>query len=195
MEKMFCFQCEQTAGGKACGERAGVCGKSADVALLQDRLTGALVAFARAAKGNATDSVGRMIINGLFTTVTNVNFDSADISATIEATRSETKKLGGADEYNMAETWGANEDVRSLKSLLLFGIRGIAAYAYHALALGYRNDEIGAFFIKALVAIGENGFGMNELLPLVMEAGRVNMVCMELLDKAHTETYGSPKPT
>ena len=195
MSNMFCFQCEQTAGGKGCAGKAGVCGKSGDTALLQDELTGALIGLARAAGENVSESTYRLIVEGMFVTVTNVNFDETSIREWIRLVRSESASLGAAKEYEMSEMWRSGEDVRSLKSLLLFGSRGIAAYAYHALLLGYKSEEIGRFLIKALATVGENGYGMDELLPLVMEAGRVNLVCMELLDKANTETYGTPEPT
>lgn len=89
--------------------------------------------------------------------------------------------------------WSADEDIRSLKSLILFGVRGMAAYAHHALVLGYTDDEVNCFFAKALFAIGED-WGMEELLPIVMEVGEKNLKCMALLDKANTESYGTPVP-
>lgn len=92
----------------------------------------------------------------------------------------------------MTMTW---EDIRSLKSLILFGIRGMAAYAYHAAVLGYTDPEVDRFFYKALFAVGMEDWGMDELLPIVLEVGAVNLKCMELLDKANTETYGNPVPT
>ena len=94
----------------------------------------------------------------------------------------------------MSEIWNADEDIRSLKSLILFGIRGMAAYAYHADLLGYTSDEVSELFVKALAAIGED-WGMEQLLPIVMEVGRINLIGMEMLDKANTETYGTPEPT
>ena len=93
----------------------------------------------------------------------------------------------------MDRLWNAQEEIRSLKSLILFGIRGMAAYAYHAEALGYRSGEVNAFFYKALSVLAED-WGMEELLPVVMETGKVNLACMELLDRANTETYGTPVP-
>ena len=90
--------------------------------------------------------------------------------------------------------WNANEDIRSLKSLILFGIRGVAAYAYHAMVLGYNSDEVDAFFVKALDSIGQD-WGMDELLPIVLEMGQHNFTCMGLLDEANTKTYGNPEPT
>ena len=95
----------------------------------------------------------------------------------------------------MDELWNADEDIRSLKSLILFGVRGMAAYAYHANVLGYTDKEVNSFFYKALYAVGAKDWGMDELLPLVLETGEVNLKCMALLDKANTETYGDPEPT
>lgn len=97
-------------------------------------------------------------------------------------------------DYDMEYLWNADEDIRSLKSLILFGIRGVAAYAYHAAVLGYESEKVNEFFYKALFAIGMDDWEMEELLPIVMEVGEVNLVCMELLDQANTETYGTPTP-
>ena len=207
-QNMFCFQCEQTAGCSGCTGRAGVCGKSAETAKLQDQLTGALIGLARAsADGTAkvTDDTWKLMIEGLFTTVTNVNFDEEDLKKWITAVHEEKNRMvpdcstcampcGRAEDYDLSELWGADEDVRSLKSLILFGIRGMAAYASHAWVLGYKNEEVNRFFGKALFAIGED-WGMEELLPIVMEVGEKNLLCMEMLDKANTETYGTPAPT
>ncbi len=177
---MFCFQCEQTAGGKCCAGSAGVCGKSQVDASLQDQITGALISLAL----RGTDNY-RLIIEGLFTTVTNVSFNGETEQAILD-------RIGTAP-YDMGKIWAAQEDIRSLKSLILFGIRGMSAYAYHALALGYEDDEVNAFLVKALSALGRD-LGMDELLPLVLETGRVNFRCMELLDRANTETFGTPSP-
>lgn len=207
-KNMFCFQCEQTAGCKGCTSSFGVCGKSADTALLQDRLTGVLIGIARATEGNedkVSDVTNRIVLEGLFSTITNVNFNNDTLEVLIKRAEREKKRLiprcgacasacGRNDDYNMQDLWNANEDIRSLKSLILFGIRGIAAYAYHADVLGYQEKEIMNFFYKALYAIGAD-WGMDELLPIVMETGEINLKCMELLDKANTETYGNPTPT
>ena len=187
---MFCFQCEQTAGCSACTGNAGVCGKKADTANLQDQLTGALIGLAKDINGNEklmTEATDKLVVEGLFSTLTNVNFNDATLSAFIE-------KIA-AEPYPMKELWNANEDIRSLKSLILFGIRGLAAYAYHAKVHGYQNAEINRFFYKALSAIGMDDWGMEELLPIVMEVGEINLKCMALLDKANTETYGNPVPS
>ena len=205
--KMFCFQCEQTAGCTGCTGKAGVCGKSADVANLQDELTGALIGLARATDGDTPVSADTwlLLIEGLFTTVTNVNFNEKTIRELIDRVHAEKARLipncsacasrcGRNDDYNMAELWNAQEDVRSLKSLILFGVRGMAAYAHHALVLGYTDDAVNRFLAKALFAVGED-WGMDELLPIVMEVGEKNLQCMALLDRANTETYGTPVPT
>ena len=204
--RMFCFQCEQTALSTGCTGTAGVCGKSADVANLQDELTGALIGLARAADGDtlATPNTWRLMVEGLFTTVTNVNFNERTIRDLIDRVHAEKARLipncsgcpsscGRNDDYDMAQLWTAQEDIRSLKSLILFGARGMAAYAYHAMVLGYADEEVNRFFGKALFAIGED-WGMDELLPIVMEVGEKNLQCMALLDKANTETYGTPTP-
>ena len=177
---MFCFQCEQTANCKACTASSGVCGKSESAAKAQDDLTGALITLAI----SGSDEYD-LFIDGLFTTVTNVNFNPETINALTKRTRKES--------YDMSKIWNADEDIRSLKSLILFGLRGMAAYAYHARVLGYRDDDVNEFFVKALAALGHD-HGMNELLPIVMETGKVNLKCMALLDKANTETYGTPSP-
>ncbi|MDL2235929.1 hydroxylamine reductase [Christensenellaceae bacterium OttesenSCG-928-L17] len=207
MTNMFCFQCEQTAGGKGCTGKAGVCGKQDATANFQDQLTGALIGLARAAKNSPPSArTHQLMMEGLFTTVTNVSFDNATLEKQIAEIHREKENLLSAHspgtstqsetgDADMKSLWEADEDIRSLKSLILFGIRGMAAYAYHAHALGYTDDTVNNFFYKALFAIGEAGYGMNELLPLVLETGEVNFKCMELLDKANTETYGTPVPT
>jgi hydroxylamine reductase len=204
--KMFCFQCEQTAGCTGCTGKAGVCGKTAEIAALQDKLTGALIGLARATNGGTQTSpdTWRLIIEGLFTTITNVNFNEKTLNALIEQVHNEKNRLtpncsacesvcGKSDDYDMNSVWTANEDTRSLKSLILFGVRGMAAYAHHAMVLGYTDDEVNSFLAKALCAVGED-LGMDELLPIVMEVGEKNLKCMALLDKANTETYGTPAP-
>ena len=198
-QKMFCFQCEQTAGCTGCTGKAGVCGKTADVAKLQDQLTGALVGLARSAEQapNGNDATWRLLIEGLFATVTNVNFNEKALRVLIDRVHEETSRLASGaawgQDYDMERLWNAQEDIRSLKSLILFGVRGMAAYAHHAMVLGYTDEEVNRFFVKALIAIGEDQ-GMEELLPVVLEVGEKNLKCMALLDKANTETYGTPVP-
>ncbi|MBQ9951975.1 MAG: hydroxylamine reductase [Clostridia bacterium] len=205
---MFCFQCEQTAGCTGCTGRAGVCGKKAETSALQDKLTGALIGLAHAAQGNEdllTAETDCLIMEGLFATVTNVNFDENSIQRLIDRVAAEKMRIvpdcavcqhscGRNDDYDMELLWTTNEDIRSLKSLILFGVRGMAAYAYHAAVLGYTDAEVNAFFYKALRAVGDE-WDMAGLLPIVLEVGKVNLSCMALLDKANTETYGHPVPT
>ncbi|MDD4689631.1 MAG: hydroxylamine reductase [Eubacteriales bacterium] len=207
--KMFCFQCEQTAGGKGCMGSAGVCGKKADTAGFQDILTGALIELARATEGNenkVSENTDKLILEGLFTTITNVNFNNETIDALISRIDDEKERLappclccssacGRNDDYDMKNLWNCDEDIRSLKSLILFGIRGMSAYAYHAMILGYTDPDISKFFYKALLAVGMEDWGMDELLPIVLEVGEINLKCMALLDRANTESYGNPAPT
>ena len=207
--KMFCYQCEQTAGCTGCTGNTGVCGKSANTARLQDELTGALIGLARATEGNeqfVTEEVNQLVLEGLFTTITNVNFNDETLKLLIDKIEDTKKKLvpncftcsdscGRNNNFDMNTLWTTDEDIRSLKSLILFGIRGMAAYAYHASVLGYTDETISKFFYKALFAIGMKDWGMDKLLPIVLEVGKVNLRCMELLDQANTTTYGTPVPT
>ena len=205
--KMFCFQCEQTAGCSGCTGKTGVCGKSAQTAHLQDQLTGALIGLAHAANGMLPEGqpIEKVLIESLFATITNVNFDDAALKELLDRVHEEKAKLvpncgscmspcGRNDDYDMTQIWDADENIRSLKSLILFGIRGMAAYACHAMVLGYEDKEVNQFFCKALFALGED-WDMELLLPIVMEVGKYNLICMELLDKANTESYGTPIPT
>lgn len=185
--QMFCFQCEQTAKCEGC-TKSGVCGKTPDVANLQDRLTGAII---KLAESKVTDENSRLIIKALFTTVTNVNFNEETLLEMIDEVH---RASGTTDEYDMNQLWEEEEDIRSLKSLILFGIRGMAAYAYHAQVLGYDDKEANAFFYEALRAVGSK-LSMEELLPIVLKVGEINLNVMALLDKANTETYGNPVPT
>lgn len=199
MSKMFCFQCEQTVACRGCTGLAGVCGKTADTSNLQDELTSALVGLARAVlSSEKTESSDRAMLEGLFTTVTNVNFDPEVVLRKIETVRNIKNKIQAknginSDEYDINNLWNDNEDIRSLKSLILFGLRGMAAYAYHALMLGYTDKRVNDFFYKGMAAIGED-LSIDELLSIVLETGKINLICMELLDKANTQTYGTPIP-
>ena len=185
---MFCFQCEQTAGCTGC-TRSGVCGKTPVIANLQDKLTGAVIRLAEKNEMNKANDA--LIIKSLFTTITNVNFNEETITKLINEVH---EASGNNADYDMNRVWHADEDIRSLKSLILFGIRGIAAYAYHAQVLGYENATVNAFFYEALRAVGSD-MSMDELLSLVLKVGEINLTCMELLDEANTKTYGNPVPT
>ena len=206
MNHMFCFQCQQTAGCSGCIGNAGVCGKKSSTAQLQDQLTGALIGLASTFdQVPATSETTKLILEGIFATITNVNFDDDSILVLIDRIHKQkdmllsncqdcTSPCGRFEDYDMNQIWEANEDIRSLKSLILFGLRGMGAYAYHALVLGYQDDEVDHFFYKGLFSLSQD-WGMEELLPIVMELGAVNLKCMALLDQANTETYGTPIPT
>ena len=154
MNQMFCYQCEQTAGCSGCTGNSGICGKTADVANLQDQLTGALIGLARASANQPlTDDAQRVMIEGLFTTLTNVSFNKETIRQQIAAVRREKAALAPncgscaspcarTEEYDMQALWTADADIRSLKSLILFGLKGMAAYAYHAMVLGDRKSVV-----------------------------------------------------
>ena len=196
MREMFCFQCQQTAHNTGCDGEAGVCGKKADTANYQDELIGALIGLARAARaGTPTPHTDELILKGLFTTITNVNFNNETIlqcKAEIEKEKAAVGP-GQLDDYDLAALLAAGEDVRSLKSLILFGLKGMAAYAYHARALGRTDPAVNAFFYEALEAIGAEKTP-DELLALVLKTGEVNLACMALLDAANTGAYGDPVP-
>ena len=205
--KMFCYQCEQTAGCAGCTGSIGVCGKTADVAQLQDELTGALIGLAHAVEnaGYLPKQASRAIIEGLFTTLTNVSFDEKAIARQIELTHAAKDAIspmcascaspcGKTNDYDLNKIWEANEDIRSLKSLILFGLKGMAAYAYHALMLGFSDEEVNMFFCEALCKVDTEDT-METLLPTVMKVGEINLKCMALLDQANTQTYGKPQPT
>lgn len=189
---MFCFQCEQTANCTAC-TISGVCGKKADTAAKQDELTGALIALAQKSSLANDKELAKLIIEGLFTTVTNVNFNNETIDKVIERVHKANGVQNSLADYDMQKIWNADEDTRSLKSIILFGIRGMAAYAYHAEVLGYSDSEVNSFFIKALKVLGEE-HTLEELLAVSLEVGAVNLKCMEMLDTANTKTFGTPSP-
>lgn len=224
---MFCYQCQETAKNTGC-EKVGVCGKNDEVANLQDALMYALRGLAywtvkAEAAGVDTTTAGRVITEGLFTTVTNVNFDPArfdvylsDIFKTRDAVRAayEKAKPGDNAHHPDAATWTAkdradallkaaavgvfaepNEDLRSLRELLAYGLKGVAAYAHHAYVLNYEKQEIYAYFAKALAALARTDIGADELFGLVIECGNVAVTTMALLDEANTTTYGKQEIT
>jgi len=185
---MFCFQCEQTAHGKGC-TISGVCGKKPDTANLQDELISSLIELADCSEPN--DELINLVIEGLFTTVTNVNFDNPSI---IKLTEKIRQNISCNTTFDIHCLWDTDEDIRSLKSLVLFGLKGMAAYAHHAGVLGYKDEEVNNFFFEALKAIYKTN-NKDELLDLVLKTGEINLKCMALLDKANTETYAHPTPT
>ena len=222
---MFCYQCQETARGSGCTVQ-GVCGKKADVANLQDLLIYALKGIstytveARKA-GIATAAADKFIMEGLFATITNANFDKvyfvtlikqalavrdsvkAELAAAgVTAAVSHDSAVWFADDAAAFEEKAAtvgilateNEDVRSLRELLTYGVKGMAAYAEHAFTLGYADDALFAFMQKALVATTQD-LTADELVALVMECGKYGVDVMALLDKANTTTYGNPELT
>lgn len=191
---MFCFQCEQTAGGKGC-TKVGVCGKQPDVSNKQDELTCALVGLARSASGkNPGKEVDEVMIQALFATITNVNFDSQRIDELKSEVKKAKDSLGGGEDLPFDTLWNGNEDIVSLRSTLLLGLRGMAAYAWHAYVLGKKDDEVTSWFYKGMRAMGED-HSVDEWLGLLMEFGQINLKCMALLDEANTSSYGHPVPT
>lgn len=226
---MFCYQCQETAGNAGCKAKQGVCGKPSDVANLQDLLVYVIKGVAefnvQARKaGVNTPGTDRLVMDSLFSTITNANFDGEAISDRIEKAlknRDEIKaalKAAGklADkQYNDSATWTGsraefaakseqpevgvlatqNEDVRSLRSLVTLGVKGIAAYGEHAGNLGYHKDEISEFMEKALVATEDVSLSADALVALVLETGKFGVDVMALLDQANTTTYGNPEIT
>jgi len=233
--EMFCRQCEQTAKGKGC-DNLGICGKNPEVSGLQDLLVHALKGVAIYGQkalelGIRDKNADRVLIEGLFTTVTNVNFDGERIRELIlkayDAKESLKKRFLEAYEqknqkpfdetlsdtadwtpaYNLedlkkqAAAAGIlsdaiiKEDIRSLRELLLYGLKGTAAYADHALILGKEDGEVSGFFYKGLSALIDDSLSVEDLVALNMELGQVNLKCLELLDTANTEHFGHPVPT
>ncbi len=222
---MFCRQCEQTAGGQACTV-AGVCGKDESAAILQDvilhLLKGIGVYVERAGISMAKrGGLDRFVAKALFSTLTNVNFDTAKLQAIAsdayvirEQLKSNTKfdgelpeivnwapKEGLKDLIEQGRSVGImenpelNEDIRSLREILLYGLKGMAAYADHAFILGKEDEAVSDFFYKGLASIVDDSLGVDDLLNLNMEFGKVNLKCLELLDAAHTQHFGNPVPT
>ncbi|MGE4282080.1 MAG: hydroxylamine reductase, partial [Clostridia bacterium] len=223
---MFCFQCQEAAKGTGCTVR-GVCGKPEDVANLQDLLIYTLKGISlynikAREMGASNKEVDKFIMEGLFMTITNANFDRKAFVERIQEglalrdkLRNEAAKAGGNvfDITHDAAVWAAqpeqfdakaaqigvlateNEDVRSLRELLTYGLKGMAAYAKHAYQLAYSDDSVFAFMEKVLVATLDDTLTADQLVALVMEAGKYGVDAMALLDKANTSTYGNPEIT
>lgn len=220
--RMFCYQCQETAGCKGCTV-AGVCGKKPEVAAMQDMLIYATKGLAAVAtqlreEGKAVGKeVNHLVTLNLFVTITNANFDREAIIAKIEKTLelknellaqvSDASKLGDAALWSddvtafdeKAKTVGVlateNEDIRSLRELITYGLKGLAAYSKHANALLQDNEEVDAFLQKALAQTLDDSLGVNDLVALAMETGKYGVDGMALLDKANTEAYGNPEIT
>ena len=225
---MFCYQCEQAAHGTGC-DRVGVCGKQPDVAALQDLLVHQVkgigwLAHTLRERGTGDAEADRFVVEALFSTVTNVNFDTQrmigligrgeivrqHLTATIVDSDPEApEKLPAAAKFIPADTdeeliaggedvgirqQHSNDDIRSLQQLLIYGLKGMAAYADHAALLGETDDTIYAFFHEALAYLNREDPSMDDLFELNMRCGQTNIRTMELLDKAHTEHFGHPEP-
>lgn len=224
---MFCFQCQETAKGTGC-TITGVCGKTADVSNLQDLLIYVLKGIAihsvqARELGIVRQDIDKFVMEGLFATITNANFDNARFVALVreglalrDSLKADIVKAGGVLPENLHDsaTWTAdsaeefdakaaqvgilateNEDVRSLRELLIYGLKGMAAYAEHAFALGYEDNSIFAFMMKGLAATTDDTLSADQLVALVLEAGKYGVDVMALLDKANTTTYGNPEIT
>lgn len=195
MENMFCYQCEQTAKGTGC-TIAGVCGKKPETAHGQDALTCEMIALAQAmlaAESNKT-AYTDLICDGLFTTITNVSFDTARIDELTQSIKKARLELGGADGPQGHDLFHGEVNSKSLRSTLLFGMRGMAAYAHHARVLGKRDPDVDAWFVKGMAAL-TGGHSVAQWVDLLMEFGGINLKCMALLDAANSSTYGNPVPT
>ena len=210
---MFCFQCEQAAGGTGCTV-SGVCGKQPEVAHGQDLLTCEMIALAKSlcdADSTCTECVD-LLCEGLFTTITNVNFDTAGLGELIAAIKAKRASLGsccsimakisgifggeknkGCGAIATEELFHGDANTVSLRSTLLFGLRGMAAYVHHARVLGKRDPEVDAWLIKGMAALADE-HSVDAWFALLMEFGGVNLKCMGLLDAANTGTYGDPVP-
>lgn len=220
---MFCFQCQETAGNKGC-TRTGVCGKSADTANLQDLLRyvtiGLSVVTTRLrSEGKTVDKeVNHQVTKNLFTTITNANFDDEAIYERIGKTLKMKENLLAklSDQQNLpdAATWQshdrsemaekakttgvlrtADEDVRSLRELIIYGLKGLSAYVEHANVLKHEDESIDAFIQNALAKTLDDSLSVNDLVALTLETGSYGVKGMALLDAANTETYGNPEIT
>lgn len=222
--KMFCYQCQETAGNKGCTV-SGMCGKVPEVANIQDLLIyvtkglSAVTTKLREKKIAVDDDVNHRVTFNLFTTITNANFDKASIKNRIKDTLLEKErllnKLGDDDREELPEAalWNGDEDefekkakevgivktedenIRSLRSLITYGIKGIGAYSKHANALLKDNPEIDAFIQKALAATMNDDMSVDSLVSLALEVGKNGVAVMQLLDKANTAAYGNPEIT
>ena len=220
-QKMFCYQCQETAGCKGC-TMSGVCGKKPDVAAMQDLLVyvtkgiSAVTTALRQEGKQVSAEINHLITLNLFTTITNANFDKESIEARIRATLTEKDVLLAqvADPFGLPEAakWNGsgnweekaatvgvlsteNEDIRSLRELITYGLKGLSAYSKHANVLLKDDEEVDAFLQRALAATLDDNLSVEELIALTMETGKHGVSGMALLDKANTEAYGNPEIT
>lgn len=204
---MKCRQCEETVKVTGC-IKSGVCGKSAELADEQDLLIQSLIILSKGTMESkldkdVVDEIDRRVVDGLFMTLTNTNFDLERIKIEFQRNKELKNKLGidchfcrsGHPEEGVGiDSYDSNDDLRSLKELLLAGIKGLAAYYHHATILGYHDSTIPAFIRKALNSLRKD-LSAEELVGLNMECGKVGVTCLALLDKANTATYGTPEMT
>ena len=220
-QKMFCYQCQETAGCKGC-TMSGVCGKKPDVAAMQDLLIyvtkgiSAITTALRQEGKQVSAKINHLITLNLFTTITNANFDKESIESRIRATLTEKEVLlkqvtnltvlPEAAKWNGSENWEEkartvgvlsteNEDIRSLRELITYGLKGLSAYSKHANVLLKDNDEVDTFLQKALAATLNDNLSVENLIALTMETGKYGVSGMAMLDKANTDSYGNPKIT
>ena len=221
-QKMFCYQCQETAGCKGCTV-VGVCGKQPDVAAMQDLLVwvtkgiSAVTTRLREEGRAVADEVNHLVTENLFTTITNANFDKAAIEKRIEKTLEMKmalwEQLERRDNLPEAAGWtgepsefikkaseagvliGQNEDIISLRSLITYGLKGLSAYTRHANVLLQEDREVDAFLQRALAATLDDGLSVDDLIHLTLETGEYGVRGMALLDRANTETYGNPEIT
>ena len=220
-QKMFCYQCQETAGCKGC-TMSGICGKKPDVAAMQDLLVyvtkgiSAITTALRQEGKQVSAKINHLITLNLFTTITNTNFDKESIESRIRATLTEKEfllkqvtnltVLPEAAKWNGAENWEEkartvgvlsteNEDIRSLRELITYGLKGLSAYSKHANVLLEDNDEVDAFLQKALAATLNDNLSVEDLIALTMETGKYGVSGMAMLDKANTDSYGTPEIT
>ena len=220
-QKMFCYQCQETAGCKGC-TMSGICGKKPDVAAMQDLLVyvtkgiSAITTALRQEGKQVSAKINHLITLNLFTTITNANFDKESIESRIRATLTEKEVLlkqvtnltvlPEAAKWNGAENWEEkartvgvlsteNEDIRSLRELITYGLKGLSAYSKHANVLLKDNDEVDAFLQKALAATLNDNLSVEDLIALTMETGKFGVSGMAMLDKANTDSYGTPEIT
>ena len=220
-QKMFCYQCQETAGCKGC-TMSGVCGKKPDVAAMQDLLVyvtkgiSAVTTALRQEGKQVSAEINHLITLNLFTTITNANFDKESIEARIRATLTEKdvllaqiadpSGLPEAAKWNGSGNWEEkagtvgvlsteNEDIRSLRELITYGLKGLSAYSKHANVLLKDDEEVDAFLQRALAATLDDNLSVKELIALTMETGKHGVSGMALLDKANTEAYGNPEIT
>jgi hydroxylamine reductase len=192
---MFCYQCEQSAKGGC--QVAGVCGKSPEVAELQDKLLAKLKAIAaKAVQDKVQDeTLDLFLVEGLFTTVTNVNFDPARIEQLLQKADRFPHVTIGQEKIGVKGNYNVNEDIRSLRELLTYGLKGLAAYADHAYILGKKDATIFSFIREALAALLDDTKTVADYLALNLKCGEVNIRTMEILSLGHTDKYGHPVPT